>query len=240
LFSVYIPSPKNVPLFEKKGEVQLETGVSTNSLYMTGSYAFSEKYAMITNGSMSYTAIAGRNIQHHSELTFFLEGDTPHYSFETGIGRYNMLPSSERKLELFAGVGYGKASFGFNLSEFPNQKYRQGFIQVNTGKRYKYVDAGWSLRSAFSGFHNQYGWSDKYNHAIMNEKYKAIHLEPLFVIRVGGQRVKWFYRTGFNLAFPLSSNSVMKPLKIERNIFNIVEGYTLLHFSTGISYRFSK
>jgi hypothetical protein len=227
--SVYIPSPKNIPLFENKGEAQIETGVSTNSLYMTGSYAFSEKYAIIANGSISYTAIAGQYILPHGEWTFYWKGDVPHYSFEAGIGRYNLLPSSERKLELFAGAGYGMSAH--NFTKYPNQNYKQGFIQLNTGKRYNYVEVGWSLRSQFSRFDNQhFVWYDNHEYGLEHEKYNAIHLEPMFVIRVGGQRVKWFYRCGINLAFPLSSNSIMKTCKIEG-------GYTLLHFSTGISYR---
>ena len=232
--SVHIPSPKNIPLFENKGEAQIETGVSTNSLYLAGNFAFSEKYAIIANGSISYPAIAGQSIVHYDELTLFLEGDIPHYSFEVGVGKYNLLPSSKRRLELFAGAGYGMSSY--NFTKYPNQNYKQCFIQVNTGKRYNYLEVGWSLRSAFSGFHHQYGVSDKDKYGIEHEKYHAIHLEPLFVIRVGGQRVRWFARTGFNLAFPLSSNSLIETFVINKGYVN--KGYTMFHFSTGISYRF--
>ena len=55
--SAYIPSPKNMPLFEQKGELQIEAGTSTNSPFIIGSYAFSEKYAVIANGSISYPAL---------------------------------------------------------------------------------------------------------------------------------------------------------------------------------------
>ena len=231
--SAYIPSPKNIPLFENKGEGQIEVGASTNSLYLTGSYAFSEKFAMITNGSISYPAIAGQSIRHYNELTIFTDGDVPHSSFEVGIGRYNLLPSSESRLEVFLGTGYGK-SYSF-FSKDDRQNYMQGFAQINTGKRFKHAEIGWSMRMAFSGFQYQDGYykASTYpsEYIIEHGKYQTFHLEPLFVIRVGGQHVKWFARTGLNLAFPLSSNSLIQTRGTD-------PGYTILHLSTGISYRF--
>ena len=237
--SAYIPSAKNVPLFENKGESLIETGASTNSFYLNGSYAFSEKYAVIANGSISYPALVGKPIIKYNELTIFREGNVQHYSFETGIGRYNLLPPSNRRLEVFAGAGYGlKKSFWNNNNE---QNYFQGFVQANIGKKYKHSEIGWSLRTAYSGFQYQHGYyKSQFDEngiyqgsqlILEHESYQTFHLEPLFVIRVGGQQLRWFARAGFNLAFPLSSTSLIETLGVDK-------GYTIFHFSTGLSFRF--
>jgi hypothetical protein len=221
--SAYIPSPKNVPLFEKKGEVQIEAGASTNSLFLTGSYAFSEKYALIGSGSMTYCHILGRPLGPHGELSIYPVGDVPHRSIEAGLGRYNLFPSSEWRLEVFAGTGYGAAHSFF--SDGNKQHYFQGFIQINTGKRYKHVELGWSLRTAYSGLYSQNlcfrCFSGTCGYFIEHENYQVFHLEPLFVVRTGGQHLKASFRTGFGLAFP-----------------SVDERYLMLHLSVGLSYRF--
>ena len=77
--SAYIPSSKNIPLFEEKGEIQIEAGASTNSVFAAGSYAFSEKFALIANGSMSYCYITGKPFGWSSgePLSISFSGDVP-------------------------------------------------------------------------------------------------------------------------------------------------------------------
>ena len=160
------------------------------------------------------------------DLTYFTGGDIPHYAFGAGIGRYNLLPSSDRRLEVFGGAAYGKTL------ESPNPHYLQGFLQVNIGKRRRYLETGWAFRSAYSVFHGMDSfWSEKKNEYII-KNHQVFHLEPMFVVRVGGQHVKWFARIGTNLTFPLSSNSFINA----NGPYD--RGYTILHFSTGVSYRF--
>ena len=43
---MYIPQMANAPLFEEKGETQVELSVSTNSAYASLGYACSDKYAV--------------------------------------------------------------------------------------------------------------------------------------------------------------------------------------------------
>ena len=226
--SGYISSSKNVPLFEKKGEAQIEAGASTNSLFLTGSYAFSEKYALIANGSMSYYYILGPpNRSSCGELSLICwPSPVPHRSLEAGIGRYNLLPSSERRLEVFAGTGYGAAH---SFWSYQKANYFQGFVQVNTGKKYKHVELGWSLRTAYSGFYYQQEVRSPFTgeYIIEHGNFQAFHLEPLFIFRTSGQRLNAFLRSGFNLAFLLSSPTP-----------GLDTNHTVLHFSTGLSYRF--
>jgi len=226
--SAYIPSPKNIPLFEKKGEVQIEACASTNSIFATGSFAFSEKYALIANGSMAYCYILGRPIRSYNELTIFLDGDVPHRSVELGLGRYNLSLLPEWRLEIFAGTGYGAAHSFFGNDN--KQHYYQGFMQLNTGKKYKHAEIGWSYRMVYSGFYFKNGYyRDPHSgeYIFGNGNYQALHLEPLFVVRTGGQRLKVSFRAGLNLAYPVSSSS--KSANFE---------HTLLHLSAGLRYRF--
>ena len=219
---MYIPSPKNIPLFEEKGEVQIEVGGSTNSIFVTGSYAFSEKYALIANGSMAYSYINGKPIgRHGGEINLYPGTDVPHRSIEVGLGRYNLLPSSKRRLEVFAGTGYGAAHS--YIKDNDKQHYFQGFVQINTGKRYNRTELGWSLRTAFSGFFYQEGFK-----VIEHGNCQTLHFEPLFVVRTGGQHVKASFRTGFSIPCLLSSPP------------GPIGGYTLLHFSAGMSFRFKQ
>lgn len=76
-----------------------------------------KKYALIVNGSLSF-----RNFSEwydfgpdwgYSEwqILHLPEGAFTHHSIEAGSGRYNLLPSSSRRLlEVFAGAGYGNAN----------------------------------------------------------------------------------------------------------------------------------
>ena len=236
--SAYIPSPKNVPLFEKKGEIQLEAGASTNSLYLSGSYAFSEKYALTTNISMSYCDITGKPIKSDIERIFFTDGDVPHRSLEMGLGRYNLFPLSKQRFEIFAGAGYGVSDSFFR--HYKNN-YLYSFAQANTGLRSKHIEVGWSLRMSYSGFRyeegnhkSQYDDNGVYqgNSLIIEHgNYQALIFESLFVFRFGGQRLKGFTRGGINLAYPTTTTEKLTTFGVDR-------GYTMFHLSAGVSYRF--
>jgi len=236
---MYIPPPKNIPLFDEKGEVQIEIGASTNSLYLTGSYAFSEKYALIANGSMSYPGLFKYSNYGNFILDYLLEGPIPYRSFEAGIGRYNLFSSSSGKiLEVFVGAEYGLA---YNLFERDDKiNHLQGFVQVNTGKKINNFEIGWSLCVAYSSFHSQ----DVYYKSVFEKRnfienrrfidhlyFQVFHLEPLFFSKFGGERLQGFLRCGFNLTFPTTNPSLITTVGVEK-------GYTLIHLSMGLSYRF--
>jgi hypothetical protein len=227
--AAYVPSSKNVPLFEEKGEVQIEAGASTNSLYAASSYAFSEKYALIANGSLTYSYMAGADIApgNGGETDIFAFSSTPHRSFEAGIGRYNLLPSFDRRLEVFAGAGYGTTGEGFEDYD-EKWQYVSTFVQANIGKRYKRVELGWSLRTAYNFLHAQNGLYRSSEYIIEHENFHNLFVEPLFVLRTGGQHVKFFFRSGLTIGFPLSSPA----------FYNAAELLILSHLSVGMSYRF--
>jgi len=231
--SVYISSPKNVPLFEKKGEVQIEAGTSTNSIFATGSYAFSEKYALIANGNLSFHNFSPfydlSDILRKSDYSlFWMTNEKLAYrSFESGLGRYNLLSSSSKwRLETFAGAMYGESRSEY--WHFQN-RHLQGFLQLNIGKRSKYDEIGWSSRIAYSHFSSEQEWSTDITYA----KFNVFHIENFFFSRFGGEHIKVTLRYGFNLVYPGSFYSSFKN-------FNIDRGYSIFHFSVGLTYRFPK
>ena len=177
--TMYIPSSKSAPLLGKIGETQVEAGVSTNSVYLSGSYAFSEKYALTVHGNMSFRNFSKRYDFLHStdepvsarpvpykpllppiDLFYYVETSAfSHRYIEGSVGRYNMTPSSKWKTELFAGAGYGYAvEENFFRNDYSTEtgvyknKYWLGFVQGNIGKSRKILEHGFSLRLAFSGF----------------------------------------------------------------------------------------
>ena len=211
----YIPSPKNVPLFEEKGEARIEAGISTNSIYATGSYAFSDKYALITNGTLSFL-----NFTPVSDLGAVLSFglyDTGgmHRSIEAGLGRYNLLPSSVWRLETFAGVGYGTDG-----DEGKNKlQYLQEFVQTNIGKRFNKNEIGWALRIASI-------------HEIPVEKIRiGVNIEPLIFMRFGGTHFNGFIRYGPSIMLPFSTST-------GNNRYFFHYFFYFGHLSAGWSYRF--
>jgi len=222
--SMYIPSSKNVPLFEKKNEVQVEVGASPNSVYMTGGYAFTNKYAFIVNGSMSFLNFSKwYDIWWSSEEerpSGFLNGPSDHSSFahryiEAGFGRYNLLSSPRRflridKFEVFGGGGYGYAlqspKVAILENNFYENKYWLGFVQANAGRRSKFYEFGFSLRLAFSRFNFTYIPEEPWKgDPILKLNFNNFHIEPLAVFRLGKGSIHGFVRGGFNITCTLTS-----------------------------------
>ena len=234
---MYISSPKPSPLFEEKGEIQIETGTSVNSPFVIVCYAFSEKYALIASGSLSYRNFMTVYERPYVEFDIFPfpDGAFAHRAVELGIGRYNMRPSSRQKLELFTGTVYGNANEGKDLKN----NYYQGFVQANIGNRKKYFELGGSLRLAFSLFDYKSPERDYSNgfrrDYILHKTFEVAHIEPLFFMKFGGKHLKGCFRVGGNVAIPFLSSSNYE--KIWRD-GDIKKNYTMFHLSVGLSYSF--
>lgn len=233
--TLYIPSPKNIPLLEEKGEVQVEVGVSTNSIFATGSYAFSEKYAFIANSAFSFYNFSDfsdlGDLRSYGELTILSGGaEIAHRSVEAGFGRFNILPESKRCLEAFVGVGYSVGNFD---DKDYNNRYINGFFQINTNKKHKKLEIGWSFSCNYVYFnfkHPDY-YNKKNKEEIIYSKFSLIQPGALFFMRFGSEHLKLTIRNGINLAFPLSSNCPIKTNSFETE-------HTVFHISMGLCYSF--
>ena len=218
--SVYMPSPASIPLFEEKGETQIEAGVSTNSIFVVGNYAFSEKYALIANGNLSFYNFS-------SDLTIYPFYDVAHRSIETGLGRYNMIQNFKLPLEIFTGIRYGNADRFTEARLEDKMWYLQSFIQVNFGKRSKYNEIGSSSRVAFS--YISFAEMERKSSDIFYTDFSSLHLEQLCFFRFGGEHLKVTIRVGMSIMYPLfsyTSNKFDSELIIH------------LHHSVGLSYHF--
>ena len=236
--AVYIPSPKSVPLLKEKGEIQIEAGLSTNSIFTTGSYAFSEKYALTANGNLSLlNFLPMRDLGDlrpppSDGQTIYIQGDeVVHRSIEAGLGRYNLLQASGRRLEIFAGAIYGEAD---NYGLFQS-KYLQGFLQANIDRKNKVNrnEGGLSFRIAFSNF-DCIETSNNANYMPKHKNFNIFHVDYLFWFSkfFFDEHLKLNVRYGLNLAFysPLGSSPF--------EIYNYDGGFSVLHLSIGLSYCF--
>ncbi|MDR0811156.1 MAG: hypothetical protein LBN23_02620 [Paludibacter sp.] len=239
--SMYIASVKNIPLFDKKNEGQIEAGISTNSIYATGSYAVTDEYALAVNGSLSYGNFSDRydiftkkNAPYPSGFFTIAppKGDFNHKYIEASFGKYNLLfpqkISSRMKLEVFAGCGYGIVD---DILEYVgtglwNINYYTPFVQCNFGTRYRYLDAGVAMRTAYSFFDYTYT-NNEYPNENEHYKFNTIHLEPLFRVGLGRGKLKLNFRLGFNFRWILDKEIAAK------DFFN-----TPMHLSIGAGYRF--
>jgi len=243
--TMYIPPSQNVPLFEKKNEGLVEAGVSTNSVHISGAYAFSDKFAVTVHGNMSFhnfskwydvlnkggTPISAPSKPYEPFLPpldwlYFIESSAfSHRYVEAGLGRYNLRPSSVWKMELFAGAGFGYAEenqfdYYFSGTGMYRNKYWLGFVQGNLGKKWRGLEYGYSLRMAYSGFcfttpSEINPYYPYYPYLNKDLYFNNIHLEPFAFLR--GRLVK--FNTSSLHGFAKGGLSFSYPLKSFSGIY---------------------
>jgi len=245
--SMYIPAVRSIPLLEKKGEFQAEGGISTNSVYANVSAAITNDIAVSANGNLSYRNFSDRyDLFTHKdaeEPTGLLEPDLrgkfSHRYIEAGIGKINIHPSFPMKLELFGGAGMGIATDVVSNSRYDHDgnyktNYYSIFAQGNLGLKKRIVEAGASVRLTYSIFNYT---ANLYNNDEDDDFFKKrlsnVGIEPMLFGRVGGNNLKAVLRIGINLMPPISYGDE----KISRYHGLSGLGYTMFHYSLGVSYR---
>ncbi|MBN1463792.1 MAG: hypothetical protein JXQ69_00650 [Paludibacteraceae bacterium] len=230
--SMYISSVKTIPLFENKHEGLVEAGINSTGIYTAAAYTITNKYALGLNGLLSmHNFIEDRSFdQPNMFINRYIEGS---------LGRYNLLNLSGWKMEIFAGYGYGY-SLNADATYYDNIKmprcesfYHLGFLQLNYGWRWKFLEVGCSLRGAFTNFDMNY--DDPYKIESLHKNFNNLHIEPTLFFRGGSQRLKVTYKMGYNHAWTLTDISeINMPFGIENGKWK----YTPIHFSVGLCYRF--
>lgn len=231
--SMYVPQMANVPLFEEKGEKQVELSLSPNSAYASLDYAFSDNYAVMLNGNMSFGNMTDYNdIFTHKDSSrakytdISIYGRYSHKYAEAAVGRYNLLKSDKYKLEAFVGAGYGIAD-----EKAYHNKYGLAFAQIDFGQAVKLFEWGLSMRLS-SSLHN-FDWTDDYGKSFHKE-YSMVHLEPMAFCRVGGEHISFVPKIGLSL--PITSpafESVESTIK-DSDYYRT----TVLHVSLGVRFKF--
>ena len=247
--SIYIPANRSIPLLEKKGEFQGEAGVSTNSVYVNGSYAFTDDIAVSINGNLSYGNFTNRyDLFTHKdakEPTGFFEPDLrgmfAHRYGEVSVGKINILPEFPMKLEIFGGAGMGRATDIVSNSRYNHNgnyktDYYSFFGQGNLGLKKQKVEVGASVRIAYSMFDYTYNLNNINNEYFFQTRFSNVSLEPMLFARVGGENLKAVLKIGLNLMPKMSHNE--ESLWDYRGLSGL--GYTIFHFSIGLRYRLNR
>ena len=245
--SMYIPAVRSIPLLEKKGEFQAEGGVSTNSVYANVSAAITNDIAVSVNGNMSWRNFSDRYdlftdiYEEPPSGSMFFDapddrGKFAHRYGEVSMGKINISSLNKVKLEVFSGAGMGRATDIDYFSKSDNYKtdYYSIFGNVNVGIRHQIVEAGGSMRLAFSLFNYAAHYGDE--RTSYQDKFGAFHIEPMGFCRIGGKNLKAVFRFGINLAFPININEESEG----RRGFDPWNGKwenTNFHLSIGVSYR---
>jgi hypothetical protein len=251
---MYIPYTTNIPLLKDKGEAQVELTASTNSIHLSGDYAFSKKYALMINGGLSYKNFTNRydiftkNGPHEStgEVIDLSDwGEFAHKYGEIGLGRYSIL-HRRMKLEVFGGVGYGIArdkTYSSIGSLNYDANYYLGFAQINFGKTRDKFDFGWALRLASTFYDYTYqidpssDYSKHNNGLPQTTTFSMIHVEPMAFLRYGSEKIKFVGRLGISLTKPLQS---LGDLDVNRGIYDGYINTTGLHISIGVNFKFGQ
>ncbi len=237
--SIYIPPMASAPLFDEKGETQIELSASTNSLSLNAACAFSEKFGVMIDGSSSYGNYSEYNDLfnkkgdiHPTSVTDPIEqGIYNHNYAEVGFARFDMLNHSVLKLETFVGGGYGRAKDCYEGSyESYKNSYGTAFAQVNFGAKLTNFSAGASTRLS-SSFHD-YEWNYSTPDLKRND-FVMFHVEPMLFVRAGGKHLKVVTKLG--LSFPIKTESFSDLASL---VPSAETNTTQAHISLGIHYTF--
>lgn len=213
--SMYIPPSANIPLLEEKNEGQIEVGVSTNSLYLLGNYAITDKLAIMASGNLSFYNFSHRYdlfdgwksmvLNHYTDFTID-DYDYSHVYGELGLGGYNLVDLPRLKLETFAGGGYGYAATDRSNHQKEmdaKNRYFLVFSQTNIAFRSKlkkenYVEVGGAIRLAYSHFN--YSFEPLYwDQEKLSLRYNNIFIEPTALFRIGSQTVRFVFKVGLSI-----------------------------------------
>lgn len=238
--TMYVPSNSSAPLHEEKGEKQIELALSSIGAHLVGNYSFSDNYALMLNGNLSYKNFTGfYDIWDAADINFSNNfQEFAHRYGELGIGRYGIL-KTRMKLEVFTGYGYGVSFEDEKLVSGTKVKYdtdyHLGFLQINYGYRSDFISAGGGLRLAFSNFNLRYpiDYEEPIGYAKLD--YTNFHIEPFAFVKVGKGKLKFVYK--FNLSLVYSYN-IPKGLNLNYGINDGSMVYTPINTHLGINYTF--
>jgi len=199
----------DVPLISKKGDLQVDGGVSLiPSAFTSVSYGLTDKLALQGYGSIGVTG----------------------YYLQTAVGTYRNFGDG-RILELYGGWGYGNGD-AYNDANPGHLKgnYQLLFTQINIGKLNfdaAPLDIGVGLKAGY--LHTDLKDMDYYNDYDGESDYRArrdesLLIEPVAVFRFGSNRLKFSFKVGNTLLLKFTHKDNDLP-------------YGFFNLGAGISYR---
>lgn len=151
---MYVPTSCNVPLFDKRGETQINTSAVLNSfgfattswaIHLQGAHALTDHFAMIANY---------QNGKRLKRFTSRYEFNLRHYTVEGGAGYYTKLKKNYIA-ECYFGYG-GGSIYNIGNTGFPGfydyEMYNSSnkiFNQISIGRKEKKSEWAFSIKSSF-------------------------------------------------------------------------------------------
>ncbi len=232
--SMYIPQTPNIPLHKEKGEVNLNIGANTNSFIFSGSYSFSDKYALMGAANVSYGNIweqypdLGALLSPGAEMIIPFGGIFAHYNLNMGLGMYK--PFSKRRVfELYTGGEYGKAVTGRNNSYVNN--YGSIYFQANIGRRTRRFEVGGMMKISGSYMHYQH---PEGANMTRTDEFPVFSVQTGCVLKTGGEKFKFWFSPSINNSYAFVKGNY-EDMELQLNLGKF---YTFLNFSIGLTYRF--
>ena len=236
---MYIPGTPSIPLLTEKHEVGAQIGTSTNSIKASGAYAYSDKYAIMGAVSVSHgylTSAYDLGDLLNPDNTYN-GGSFKHWSSEMAIGKYNYFPNFI--FETYTGVVYGSSETEY--SRFQNS-YGSFFLQANMGFKKDIFELGFGLR--FSGSKFNYTYPNSADVKI-EEQFPVVSVHSGGIIRVGGEKVKFWLSPGLNYSRAIINKSADE-LRLgyqEGRKYQVFESsqnnfYTIFHLGAGVHFSF--
>lgn len=190
--AVYLPNVRNVPLLEKKGEVQGVATIGINGLDFQGSVAVTNHVALIS--SYAYLDHAVSFLSYHSHAWYY----------EGGGGYYKNFKRT--CVEVFAGYGSGEGNSqtqdpgqGIGTSQMPSGPvsgvYHKLFLQPTLGIKWQRVKLGITWRISGVNYAN-FMYIDKPLHPST-----ILYFEPSATAKINflNNRGIFFAQAGFNV-----------------------------------------
>jgi hypothetical protein len=213
----YAPNNVNVPLFKKKGEVQLNgamaTGESHKGFNTSLAYSFTKNMGGILNASIFDAEDATNDYKGEYAIITNHNYDAGRYGkmVEAGIGYFTPISrDSSFTFETFGGFGAYSCNVAIDVKQSVAYTIYRPFIQTAIGFKYDYFEIALGLRAVKLNINNVVGSSyfniNEDEIIRFNSLDSKILLEPNFTIRVGYQSVK--------LQFQLVSTSYLNYEKL--------------------------
>jgi hypothetical protein len=189
---VYHPQTTDIPLIKEKNDLRIDAGISfIPTIHTTVSYGLTKKIAIQTFGSI---------------------GSDERKYFHIAPGIYKDF-GNHIVMELYggAGYGYGNAYKDANPGNMYGN-YQLYFLQYNFGRystKSGHFDFGFGMKTGY--FHSNLTDQNYYsrgpeNGPLITYKENSILVEPLAILRTGGEKVKFSLKAGgcqiFKLAHP--------------------------------------
>ncbi len=168
----YVPNVLNVPLFSKKGEIQLAVNTGTAGFDPQVAYAITDHVGVMLNGSFSDRTFQESNDYHR------------HNFLEFGTGYYTKLEENIR-VEVFVGAGNGNVVTVNNTTI--NANLTRFFIQPSIGYSSNYFDFSFTTRLAAVNVKTG---------SIGNTN---LFIEPVLTTKFGSKYVKGMLQFGLSL-----------------------------------------